>query len=153
MIIHCSLHPPFHNIDVILPGLIGYINMAPNHDITTFGKRLLPHIIDERARTGYERPFALYPKSKVTGQGFRAVTYGHLANAVNRAAWWLEAEITQDEEKNRPVAYLGPNDLRYFILVLATMKTGRKVCYKLSEVMGQGAQTNTDFVSFAAKYS
>jgi acyl-CoA synthetase (AMP-forming)/AMP-acid ligase II len=102
--------------------------MASKYDITTYGKRLLPHIIDERAKTGYGRPFALFPRSKVPGAGFRAVSYAQLANAVNRAAWWLEATTTQDEEKERPVAYLGPNDLRYIIFVLATMKTGRKVC-------------------------
>lgn len=107
--------------------------MDPNHDITTFGKRLLPHIVDERARTGYERPFALYPRSKVPGQGFKSVSYAQLANAVNRAAWWLEVSITGDEEKNRPVAYMGPNDLRYVILVLATMKANRKVDFKPSQ--------------------
>jgi acyl-CoA synthetase (AMP-forming)/AMP-acid ligase II len=101
--------------------------MAPKYDITTPGKRLLPHIVDERARSGYVRPFALYPRSKVPGQGFREVSYAQLANAVNRAAWWLEAEIAREEEREKPVAYLGPNDLRYIIFVLATMKTGRKV--------------------------
>jgi acyl-CoA synthetase (AMP-forming)/AMP-acid ligase II len=93
--------------------------MAPNHDITTFGKRLLPHIVDERARNGYKQPFALFPRSKVPGQGLRAVSYARLANAVNRVAWWLESTITQDEEKERPVAHLGPNDLRYVIFLLA----------------------------------
>ena len=101
--------------------------MGPNHDTTTFGKRLLPHIIDERARMGYERPFALFPRSKVTSQGFRTVSYALLANAINRAAWWLDSTITADEEKERPFAYLGPNDLRYVIFVLATLKAGRKV--------------------------
>ena len=101
--------------------------MASSYDITTTGKRLLPHIVDERSRTEYERPFALYPRSKIPSQGFREVSYKQLANAVNRAAWWLESYITQDEEKESPVAYLGPNDLRYIIFVLATMKTGRKV--------------------------
>ena len=101
--------------------------MAPNHDVRTFGKRLLPHIVDERARTGYERPFALYPHSKVPGQGFKSVSYAQVANAVNRAAWWLDLSIPKNGEREFPVAYLGPNDLRYIVFVLATMKTGRKV--------------------------
>jgi hypothetical protein len=50
-----------------------------------------------------------------------------LANAVNRASWWLEKTLTSEEEKENAFVYLGPNDLRYLILVLATMKTGRKV--------------------------
>jgi acyl-CoA synthetase (AMP-forming)/AMP-acid ligase II len=127
--------------------------MAPNYDITAYGKRLLPHIVDERARSGYQRPFALYPHSKVLGEGFRAVSYAQLANAVNRAAWWLEAKITRDEEKEKPVAYLGPNDLRYIIFLLATMKTGRKVNYELCTRLGsENTERNADFVPFPEKH-
>ena len=126
--------------------------MSSEHDITTPGKRLLPYIVDERARAGYERPFALYPRSKVPGQGFREVTYVQLANAVNRASWWLEAQITKDEEKEYPVAYLGPNDLRYIILVLASMKTGRKVSSKSLGEMDKDTEISLDSLSIFKKY-
>lgn len=128
--------------------------MAPNYDTTTPTKRLLPHIVDERARTGYDRPFALYPRSKVPGNGFREVSYAQLANAVNRAAWWLEVAITRFEEKENPVAYLGPNDLRYIIFVLATMKTGRKVSFGLLKSVKQfDAENRVDSVPIAQEHS
>ena len=110
-LIHCSARAP----------------MATTHDITNFGRRLLPHIVDERARSGYERPYALFPRSRDPSEGFQSISYACLANAVNRACWWLDAELSRDDEKEHPFAYLGPNDLRYIIFVIATMKTGRKV--------------------------
>ncbi|KAH7390129.1 putative NRPS-like enzyme [Cadophora sp. MPI-SDFR-AT-0126] len=100
--------------------------MAPAHDITTYTKRLLPHIIDERAKAGYTRPFALYPKSTDASAGFHSINYVRIANTVNRVAWWLDSELTEQEEKDNPFAYFGPNDLRYIIFLMATMKTGRK---------------------------
>jgi acyl-coenzyme A synthetase/AMP-(fatty) acid ligase len=97
------------------------------HDVTTYGKRLLPHIVDQRAKSGYERPYAMYPVSRDPSEGFQNISYARLSNAVNRACWWLESELSQKDEKENSFAYLGPNDLRYAIFVLATIKTGRKV--------------------------
>ncbi|PVH86351.1 acetyl-CoA synthetase-like protein [Cadophora sp. DSE1049] len=103
--------------------------MAESHDVTTCTKRLLPHIIDERAKAGYTRPFALYPKSTDTSAGFHSISYARIAGAVNRVSWWLDSELTGQEEKENPFAYFGPNDLRYIIFLMATMKTGRKLLF------------------------
>jgi hypothetical protein len=103
--------------------------MAPSHDITSIGRRLLPHIIDERAKAGYKRPYALYPRTKDPAAGFKAISYARLANAINRASWWLEKELPRAEEKQHAFAYLGANDLRYAVFVLATIKTSRKVVF------------------------
>lgn len=96
-------------------------------DIHNYGKRLLPYIVDERARVGYERPYAIYPISRDPMEGLRSVSYARLSNAVNRACWWLESVLSEEQKKDSAFAYLGPNDLRYAILVLASIKTGRKV--------------------------
>jgi acyl-coenzyme A synthetase/AMP-(fatty) acid ligase len=93
-------------------------------DIETYGKRLLPHIVDVRAKAGYSQAFAMYPKSVNAAEGFRSISYVEIANAVNRVSWWLDAELGEKEDT---FVYFGPNDLRYIILVLATIKTGRKV--------------------------
>lgn len=93
-----------------------------------YGERLLPNIVDQRARSGYDRPVAMFPKSHDVAAGFRTVSYVQLANAVNRACWWLEETMPSPEEKEGTFAYFGPNDLRYLIFLLATMKTSRKVC-------------------------
>jgi acyl-coenzyme A synthetase/AMP-(fatty) acid ligase len=95
---------------------------SPN--LETYGKRLLPHIVDARAKAGYSQPFAMYAKSIDAAEGFRSVSYAQIANAVNRASWWLDTELG---EKEHTFVYFGPNDLRYIIFVLATIKTGRKV--------------------------
>ncbi|KAF4632064.1 hypothetical protein G7Y89_g6066 [Cudoniella acicularis] len=101
--------------------------MDSAYDISSFCKRLLPHIVDERARAGYSQPYALYPISRDPSKGFQSISYSRLANAVNRVCWWLESELAGEDEKARPFAYLGPNDLRYIIFVLAVMKTGRQI--------------------------
>lgn len=92
-----------------------------------YGERLYPHIIDERARGGYPRPFAMFPKTPNPSDGFETVNYRRLANAVSRVAWWLDERFPCVQEKENAFAYFGPNDLRYVIFFFATMKTGRKV--------------------------
>lgn len=109
--------------------------MAASPDTTTVGKRLLPHIIDARAKSGYQRPYALYPRTKDPADGFHAISYAQFANAVNRMAWWLEEHLSEEGEKENPFTYFGPNDLRYIIFALATWKTGRKVCRYLATAL------------------
>jgi hypothetical protein len=92
-----------------------------------YGERLFPQIVDERARDGYERPFAMFSKTPKPSEGFEIVNYKRLANAVNRVCWLLDAEFPGVEERENAFAYFGPNDLRYIIFFLATWKTGRKV--------------------------
>ncbi|CZS91474.1 related to nonribosomal peptide synthetase MxcG (component of the myxochelin iron transport regulon) [Rhynchosporium graminicola] len=103
--------------------------MSTSNDTPRYGKRLLPQIIDERAKSGYSRPFAMYPKSTDSSAGFHSISYARVANAVNRLAWWLDSSMPDDEEKEVPFAYFGPNDLRFVIYLMAVMKTGRKVLY------------------------
>lgn len=49
---------------------------------------------------------------------------GDLENVSNRAAQFLEQELPKDQTT---FFYMGPSDIRYFIFVLAAMKTGRCV--------------------------
>lgn len=87
---------------------------------------LLPQHVDKLATiASHTRPWALIGRSANPSDGFRSISYAQLSNAVNRAAWWLEANLLA--EKDAPCAYLGPNDIRYAILALATIKTRRKV--------------------------
>ena len=83
--------------------------------------------MNARARSGYERPFGLYPRTADRSDGFRAVNYAKLANAINRAAWWLNKALDKAGNEVCAFAYFGPTDLRYVMFVLAGMKTGRKV--------------------------
>lgn len=91
-------------------------------------KQLLNNIVDGTART---RPSAIYaevPRSFHSYEsGYRKITYRALANAVNGVAWWLQQELGQGQD-HQTLAYLGPNDLAYVMIILGAVKAGYKVC-------------------------
>lgn len=90
-------------------------------------QQLLPLILDRRAASDPNRVWAKFPVSPASyEQGFRAATYGQMRNAVNRMAWMLEETIGTSTQFDT-LAYLGPGDLRYHIVLLAAIKTGYKV--------------------------
>ena len=89
-----------------------------------YGRRLLPHLIDERARNSHERPYASVSVSKDPKDGFRDISYEQFANAINRCAQWLLDQIGHSQTFEI-LAYMGPQDLRYQVLVIAAIKTGR----------------------------
>jgi acyl-CoA synthetase (AMP-forming)/AMP-acid ligase II len=102
----------------------GILNQTPAPE---YGRRLIPNIIDERAESDPTKAFASIPRSKDLGDGFVDITYALIANAINRASWWLSHSMG-NTETSEVFAYLGPNDLRYPILLVATMKCGYQVC-------------------------
>ncbi|KIW80214.1 hypothetical protein Z517_06829 [Fonsecaea pedrosoi CBS 271.37] len=96
---------------------------ASQEDVPQFGRRLLPTVIDERARKEPDKPVAYLQRSESLADGFWPVTFRLFANAVNRAAWWMKERV-QIPEANGAVAYLGPFDIRYFIFIYAANKLG-----------------------------
>ena len=80
-------------------------------------EKLLPNLI--RQQQDRERPYACIVDLK--GVAHR-ISFFTLENASNRAAWFLNGEIKDDK-----VYYMGPNDIRYFIWIIAAMKTGKCV--------------------------
>ncbi|KAI4277762.1 MAG: hypothetical protein LQ337_001520 [Flavoplaca oasis] len=90
-------------------------------------KQLLNNIVDGTART---RPSAIYaevPRSFHSYEsGYRKITYRALANAVNGVAWWLQQELGQGQD-HQTLAYLGPNDLAYVMIILGAVKAGYKI--------------------------
>ena len=87
---------------------------------------LLPNLIDELARLDPERLYCALVKSRNVDDGFRKVTYGEFANAVNRCAWWLEEQVGKSDHFTT-LAYVGMMDIRYTIMTLAATKVGYKV--------------------------
>lgn len=90
-------------------------------------KQLLTHVVDGLARHQPNALYAEYPYSPTTYEdGFRKVTYSMLANAVNGLAWLIHDTLGPGD--NFPtLAYVGGNDVRYPVLVLAAVKAGYKV--------------------------
>ena len=91
-----------------------------------YGHRLLVQLIDELAQESSGRLYSESPLSGTVEDGFKQTTYGELANAINAMAWWIERELGKGIDFPT-LAYLGPPDLRYPILVIAAQKAGYKV--------------------------
>jgi thioester reductase-like protein len=92
-----------------------------------FGRRLLPNAIDDLARSEPQRTLYSIPIGSTASDGFRSVTASEFANAVNRAAWFLENALGGKGVNFETLGYMGPNDIRYFILVLGAVKSGYKL--------------------------
>jgi len=86
---------------------------------------LVPHIVDYLAETEPDGLFAEYPISATSyDEGYRSITYGAFANAINGLAHWIRHTLGPPRVENEVLAYIGPNDLRYPALVLAAVKAG-----------------------------
>lgn len=97
------------------------------------GERTIPATIDEIAKTTPNQKWATYAESREyfeRGQ-LRTVTFGELANAIDRLAWHLDETLSSREDK-ATVGYIGPNDITYFILACAACKCGLKVSLHLT---------------------
>jgi len=93
---------------------------------------LLPIAVDHIARTNPTRVYAEIPLSTTTfDAGFRTITYGDLANAVNGVAWWIHDNLGPSETCE-PLCYMGPNDLTRNLVLLGCCKSGYSVCYTKS---------------------
>lgn len=94
------------------------------------GKRLLPQVIDELAATDPQGIWLSLPRELDSAEIFKDVDYTRLANAVNRAAWWIETHAGGTcgvDNKARTLAYLGPTDSRYLVFLIAAIKVGHRL--------------------------
>lgn len=95
--------------------------MSFKHDLT------LVELLDKRAIETPGAPWAKLPSSTETyDDGFRCITLAMLANAVDHLAHLIrDAEV--DGHVSSTLAYFGPWDPRFVMLVLAAKKAGHKV--------------------------
>ncbi|KAM3085599.1 hypothetical protein ACMFMG_002669 [Clarireedia jacksonii] len=89
-----------------------------------YGQRLLPSLVDEEAGNNPDRVVYSYVKTTKAADGLVSVSNKRFANAVNRAAWWIESLIG-NSTTFETVGYIGPG--KYQILTLALSKTGHKI--------------------------
>lgn len=102
--------------------------MAATQTDTCFGRRLIPHLIDERAKANWKQPLTSIPLTSDPRDGYKDISYREFANAVNRCAWWMRGILSDLEgQASRTIAYTGPSDVRYGILTIAAIKAGFKV--------------------------
>lgn len=95
----------------------------------TIGRRLLPVIIDQRARDEPDRPWCSLPRDDYDlEKGFEDISYGTFANAINQLAWFIESAIGKSTSFET-ITYLGISDIRYHMIQMAVCKTGHKVLF------------------------
>jgi hypothetical protein len=93
----------------------------------TFGRRLLPVVLDQLAESDPSRVYAAIPLSGELSHGFRDITVVEVARCVNYMSAWLEEQFGCSSNFET-VSYLGIPDIRGAILFLAAVKCGYKVC-------------------------
>ena len=87
----------------------------------------LLELVGQRARQNPQGIYARVPVGPAYSDGFKDVTNFEFHNAVNYAASLLSNAYGQSENFET-LTYIGPTDLRYFIVMLAGVKAGYKVC-------------------------
>ncbi|CAL3963137.1 unnamed protein product [Diplocarpon coronariae] len=98
---------------------------SPNND-----QHLIPVQIDTLAATRPQQICASIPLSSSTDLTYRDITYAEVARAINRAAGWIEEHLGRSADRQESFAtlvYLGPFDIRYFVLMVAVAKVGYKL--------------------------
>ena len=94
---------------------------------TNQGEELLPNLVDGIAKANPEAVYAEVPASTTTYEnGYLKITYRTLANAVNGIAWLLHDQLGEGTNHDT-IAYIGPNDPSYVIMILGAVKAGYKV--------------------------
>ncbi|KAL8827612.1 MAG: hypothetical protein Q9191_003075, partial [Dirinaria sp. TL-2023a] len=93
-----------------------------------YGQRLLATVIDYYADHEPDRVWVSVPLDDADlARGFKDITYKQFADAIDRAAWWLEQTLGVCSEGTfETFAYSGDKDVRFPILGVAAVKVGRK---------------------------
>ncbi|KAK1148714.1 hypothetical protein N8T08_008599 [Aspergillus melleus] len=95
------------------------------HEYETPGKRTLANVLDRLARECPARTVCKTPNGHQPADGFSVMTMEELSKAVDSTASLIE-QCLGKADKDEVVIYLGDNDVRYLVIVLACQKTGYK---------------------------
>ncbi|KAF4930706.1 Non-canonical non-ribosomal peptide synthetase FUB8 [Colletotrichum viniferum] len=91
------------------------------------GNLTVPNIIDQRAAYEPLREACSIPRTANPRDGWRIITYKELANCVNYMAQVILQNYGAPPKDTFPtICYIGPNDIRYGIMIVAAIKAGYK---------------------------
>lgn len=108
--------------------------------MTQYGNRLPVNIVDGIAANDPSRPFIFVPRSSNPVHGWKPVSFGELAQAVNHLAWQITNTHGPAEPESFPtLAYIGLNDARYMVVMLACIEAGYRALF-LSQRNSKEAQ-------------
>ncbi|KAI8625476.1 hypothetical protein F5Y19DRAFT_489620 [Xylariaceae sp. FL1651] len=95
-----------------------------------YGRRLVPSTIDEIARTEPLREAFQIPRSDQPSDGWSIVTFKNYSNAVNLCAHTIVKSCGTAPARSFPtLAYIGPQDARYVIFMVAAVKAGYQALF------------------------
>lgn len=96
----------------------------------SYGRRLMINIIDTVAASDPERHFIYVPNSSDPKDGWKPVTYQQITRAVDHVAWQIANTPRPATQEPFPtLAYIGSNDIRYVVVMLACIKAGYKALF------------------------
>ncbi|GME26036.1 Ochratoxin a non-ribosomal peptide synthetase [Neofusicoccum parvum] len=104
---------------------MGSISAAHSGGLSPFADRTITRRVDELAVNHPFRTWVSVPSSDDVHGQWRDITFHELAQAVDGMARWIERAIGVGKARDT-VAYLGTNDVRYTVVILALMKANRK---------------------------
>lgn len=90
------------------------------------GKRTLIETFQYLATVSPSRVLARVPIGDSFSDGFKDYTVQMLNHAVDACSAWL-VDLCCSRDDFETLAYVGINDLRYFVIVYAAVKCGKKV--------------------------
>ncbi|PHH93094.1 hypothetical protein CDD83_946 [Cordyceps sp. RAO-2017] len=95
-----------------------------------YGQRLAVNIIDETAAKEPNRAFVCAPRTSDPRDGWEEISYQQISNAINNAATDIVKRFGSAPKDSFPtVAYIGPNDVRYLIMMMGCIKAGYQVFF------------------------
>ncbi|ORY14274.1 hypothetical protein BCR34DRAFT_479781 [Clohesyomyces aquaticus] len=98
---------------------------------------LLVNIIEYKAQWLTGHTFMRYPAVNWKEDGYRTLTWGQYSDTINKVAHWLDEKLGELPQ-GQTVAYLGPSDARYSIILPAVIKTNRKILIPDGRVTREG---------------
>ncbi|KAF4542643.1 Ochratoxin a non-ribosomal peptide synthetase [Lasiodiplodia theobromae] len=104
---------------------MGSITQSYSGGLSPFADRLITRRVDELAASQPFRTWVSVPQSNDISGQWREITFHELSQAVDGMARWIERTIGAGTARET-VAYLGINDVRYTVVILAMIKANRK---------------------------
>lgn len=90
------------------------------------GKQLLPQVLDKLAEEDPDHLIGIIANpGTMPNLSFTSLSSSQMANAVNFTSYWL-CELL-DKDPYETICFIGLQDYRYWIMILAAMKTGHPI--------------------------
>jgi acyl-coenzyme A synthetase/AMP-(fatty) acid ligase len=100
--------------------------------------KLLITAIEDKAKWTPNDTYIRYPGKDWETEGYRTISCSQYARAIDKAAYWLDEQLGKATQADT-IAYSGPSDPRYAIIMPAAIKTGRKLSRTQSNKDGRHA--------------